>query len=106
MTRRAPGDGSPWTTLVVDGTEPERSSPQNGDIVILQERLSPSGPCSLSALGDRAETRVKTYADALRRAKPLAISQAVDVWTTYRVRWADAVPQTFRRLASHRRPLS
>jgi len=75
---------------------------QPGDIVICQERRSPSGPCSFGAFGEVSQTAAATYAEALRLTKALAVRHSVDVWTTYRVRWADTEPQTFRRLATHR----
>lgn len=73
-----------------------------GDIVICRERRVPSGPCSVGAFGEGSPTPTATYAEALRHAKRLAVCQRVDVWTTYRVRWADTAPQTFRRSATHR----
>jgi hypothetical protein len=73
-----------------------------GDIIISRERLAPSGRCSVGAFGKMSPTAAATYADALREAKRLAVGQCVDVWMTYRVRWADTEPQTFQRLASHR----
>lgn len=76
--------------------------PRTGDIVISQERGVPSGPCSVGAFGKVSHTPPVTYAEALRQAKTLAVSQHVDVWITYRVRWSDSEPQSFRRLATHR----
>jgi hypothetical protein len=76
--------------------------PQNGDIVIVQERETPSGSCSVGAVGETSRTRAGSYAEALKQAKGLAVGRRVDVWTTFRVRWADSGPQTFRLLASHR----
>jgi hypothetical protein len=76
--------------------------PHAGDIIICRERLGPSGRCSVGAFGEMSRTAAPTYADALRHAKRLAVGQCVDVWMTYRVRWADTEPQTFQRLASHR----
>ena len=73
-----------------------------GDIVICRERGAPSGACSVGAFGEVAHTQTATYAEALRRAKRLAVGQCVDVWATYRVRWADKEPPAFQRLATHR----
>lgn len=81
---------------------PADSDPRNGDIIIYQERGAPSGPCSVGAFDQEPRTPAATYADGLRHAAKLAIHGHVDVWTTYRVRWADATPQTYRRLARYR----
>jgi hypothetical protein len=84
---------------------PLPSDPQAGDIVVYQERDLPCGPCVLGALGAALRTPWTTYAEALKEANKLAMREHVDVWTTYRVRWADAAPPSFRRLAT-RRPRS
>jgi hypothetical protein len=78
------------------------SDPQPGDIIVYRERRVPAGPCAVGTFQGLTHTPAPTYADALREAHKLAVLEHVDVWTTYRVRWTDAVPQTFERLAQHR----
>jgi hypothetical protein len=82
------------------------SNPQAGDIVVYQERDLPSGPCVIAAFGAGPRTPWTSYAGALKEANKLATREQVDVWTTYRVRWADAAPPTYRRLATRRPPAS
>jgi hypothetical protein len=78
------------------------SDPQAGDIIVCRERHAPAGPCSVGTFHGATQTPAATYAEALREANRIAVVDQVDVWATYRVRWADAVPQTFERLAQHR----
>ncbi|MFI5177151.1 MAG: hypothetical protein ACHQO8_01220 [Vicinamibacterales bacterium] len=82
--------------------QPLPDSLRAGDIVICRERAAPSGPCSVGAFGEASTTRTATYGEALRCARKLAVGRKVDVWTTYRVRWADKQPQAFQRLATYR----
>jgi hypothetical protein len=56
----------------------------------------------VGAFGEVSNTRTATYGEALRCAKKLAVGRRVDVWATYRVRWADKEPQAFQRLATYR----
>jgi len=69
---------------------------------VSRERHAPAGPCSVGPFQGLTQATVATYAEGLREAQRLALIEQVDVWTTYRARWADAVPQTFERLAHHR----
>jgi hypothetical protein len=47
-------------------------------------------------------TAAPSYAEALRQANQLALSRQVDLWTSYRVRWADAVGPIFDRVTTYR----
>jgi hypothetical protein len=76
--------------------------PQAGDLVVYRERGAPSGPCRLGAFGAPASTAAPTCADALRRGNQLALTQQVNLWTSYRARWADATAPTFTRVSTHR----
>jgi hypothetical protein len=77
--------------------------PQIGDLIVYRERGAHSGPCQLGTFGAPELTAAPTWAEALRRGNVLAVSQHVDLWTSYRVRWADAAGPAFTRVATHRR---
>jgi hypothetical protein len=78
------------------------AEPQPGDLIVYRERGVHSGPCRFGAFGTATVTAAPTYAEALRRANRLAVSRQVDLWTSHRVRWADAVGPSFERVTTHR----
>jgi hypothetical protein len=79
------------------------SEPQPGDIIVYRERRLQSGPCSVGTFGEGKRVPTVTYADALRQAQTMAADQHVDIWITYRARWADPLRQTYQRVAARRR---
>jgi hypothetical protein len=79
------------------------SEPQSGDIIVYRERRLQSGPCSVGTFGEGKRVPTETYADALRQAQAMAADQQVDIWITYRARWADPLRQTYQRVAARRR---
>jgi hypothetical protein len=77
--------------------------PQAGDIIVYRERHLRSGPCSVGTYGDGKRMPAATYAAALRQAQAMSAGHQVDIWITYRARWADPLRQTYQRVAARRK---